>query len=109
MMKWPMPTDARFEAIALLLRVAYRNVIREANVELAHEQVVSLTGEALDYATFCDAVAACLRDGLIREPVRLPEGALQCHWHLELTPAGVSRARQIVNDDRLGGVYMLYD
>jgi hypothetical protein len=38
-------------------------------------------------------VAACLRDGLIREPVRLPEGALQCHWHLELTPKGVAAAR----------------
>jgi hypothetical protein len=42
---------------------------------------------------FRDAVAACQRDGLIREPVRLPEGTLQCHWHLELTPKGVAAAR----------------
>ena len=33
---------------------------------------------------------SALRDGLIREPIRLPEGALQCHWHLELTPKGVA-------------------
>ena len=45
----------------------------------------------IDYHAFCDAVAACLREGLIREPIRLPEGALQCHWHLELTPKGVRR------------------
>ena len=53
-----------------------------------------LTGKPVRYEAFCNAVAACLRDGLIREPIRLPEGALQCHWHLELTPAGVAAARQ---------------
>jgi len=31
-----------------------------------------------------DAVAA----GLLHDPVRLPPGALHCHWHLELTPRG---------------------
>ena len=41
-------------------------------------------------------VAACLRDGLIREPVRLPAGALQCHWRLELTPDGVAAARALI-------------
>ena len=33
--------------------------------------------------------------GLIREPVRIPEGALHCHWRLELTPAGVVAARAL--------------
>ena len=51
--------------------------------------------ETVTFDEFCDAVAACLRDGLIREPIRLPEGALQCHWHLELTPKGVAEAREI--------------
>ena len=46
--------------------------------------------------TLHDALAACLRDGLIREPVRLPEGALQCHWRLELTPKGVAAGRALV-------------
>ena len=27
---------------------------------------------------------------------RLPEGSLQCHWRLELTPAGVARARALI-------------
>jgi hypothetical protein len=33
-----------------------------------------------------DAVAA----GLCPDPVRLPPGALQCHWHLELSRKGRS-------------------
>jgi hypothetical protein len=53
----------------------------------------SIAGDLHNFGMFCDAVAACLREGLIREPVRLPEGALQCHWHLELTPNGVVAAR----------------
>jgi hypothetical protein len=76
-----------------LLAMAFRHVINEPNLEAGYERFQALCGEAVDYGSFCDAVAACLRDGLIREPIRLPEGALQCHWHLELTPAGVALAR----------------
>ena len=36
-----------------------------------------------------------LRDGLIREPIRLEPQALQCHWRLELTPDGVALARTL--------------
>lgn len=39
---------------------------------------------ALLAASVQDAVAA----GLVRDPVRLPQGALHCHWRLELTPLG---------------------
>jgi hypothetical protein len=85
------------EVRALLLRAAFRNVINEPNIEAGFERFAALTGETIDFGTFGDAVAACLRDGLIREPIRLPEGALQCHWHLELTPKGVSAARATLN------------
>jgi hypothetical protein len=54
------------------------------------------TDHVITFDAFCDAVATCLRDGLIREPIRLPEGALQCHWHLELTPKGVAAARELL-------------
>ncbi len=50
---------------------------------------------AAPYDVFRDAIDACLRDGLIREPIRLPEGALQCHWRLELTPNGVAEVRRL--------------
>jgi len=81
------------DACELLLSTAFRNVINEPNIEAGFQQFSALTGKDIDFGAFSDAVAACLRDGLIREPVRLPEGALQCHWHLELTPKGVAAVR----------------
>jgi hypothetical protein len=81
------------EAELALLAVAFRHAINEPNIEAGYGRFRAINGEAVNYAAFCDAVAACLRDGLIREPIRLPEGALQCHWHLELTPLGIAAAR----------------
>ena len=80
------------DMIPLLLTTAFRHVINEPNVEAGFERFRSITRGG-DFDAFRDAVAACVRDGLMREPVRLPEGALQCHWHLELTPKGVQAAR----------------
>jgi len=81
------------EARELLLATAFRNVINEASIEAGFQRFAALTGSGIDFGAFADAVATCLSDGLIREPVRLPEGALQCHWHLQLTPKGVAAAR----------------
>jgi hypothetical protein len=81
---------------AALLVGAYRHVINEPNIEAGFERFRAISGHAIDFQMFCDAVAACLREGLIREPIRLPEGALQCHWHLELTPKGVAAARVLL-------------
>jgi hypothetical protein len=82
------------DATALLLTTAFRHRISEPNIEAGFEQFIVLTDQAITYEAFRDALAACLHDGLIREPIRLPEGALQCHWHLELTPKGVSASRE---------------
>jgi hypothetical protein len=86
------------DAVALLLATAFRHVINEPNIEAGYERFAALTDGAVDEATFRDAVAACLQDRLIREPVRLPEGALQCHWHLELTPGGLLNARKLLSE-----------
>ncbi len=85
------------DAISLLLTTALRHRISEPNIEAGFERFRLIAREAIDYPAFCDAVAACLRESLIHEPVRLPEGALQCHWHLELTPKGVEAARAILH------------
>jgi hypothetical protein len=85
---------------SLLLTAACRHAINEPNIEAGFERVRAVAGEPVDYQAFCDAVAACVREGLIREPVRLPEGALQCHWHLELTPKGVEVARTFIRRGR---------
>ena len=82
----------------LLLITAFRHRINEANIDAGFERFTALTGKPVAYGAFCDAVAALLRDHLIREPIRLPEGALQCHWHLELTPAGVAAARRLLSN-----------
>ena len=82
------------DAKTLLLTTAFRHRINEPNIEAGFERFVALAGQPITYDAFCNAVAACLRERLIREPIRLPEGALQCHWHLELTPAGVAVVRQ---------------
>ena len=84
---------------SLLMATAFRHVIREPNIEAGFERYRAITGDG-DYDAFRDAVAACLREGLIREPIRLPEGALQCHWQLELTPEGVAAARSVMRPDR---------
>jgi hypothetical protein len=82
-----------------LLRAAFRHSISEPNIEAGYARFHALDADTIDYPAFCDAVASCLREGLIREPIRLPEGALQCHWHLELTPKGVQAARAMVPND----------
>ena len=82
--------------LAALLRIGFRHAVSAANAEAACEQVQALTDGTLDAAAFHAAVAEALRRGLIREPIRLPEGALQCHWRLELTPDGVAAARALI-------------
>ena len=80
----------------LLLLTAFRHVINEPNIEAGYQRFAALTDGAVDEGAFRDAVPACLRDGLIHEPIRLPEGTLQCHWRLELTPKGVAAARALM-------------
>ncbi len=84
------------DALDLLQVTAFRHVIHEPNAEAACERFLALTGTSGDDRTFHDTVARALREGLVRDPIRLLEGALQCHWHLELTPAGVAAARAVL-------------
>jgi hypothetical protein len=85
------------EANTLLL-IAFRHSISEPNVEAGFARIQGIVGGKLDPAAFHDALASCLREGLLREPVRLPEGSLQCHWHLELTPKGVEAVRTLLRE-----------
>jgi hypothetical protein len=81
------------DAKSLLLVTAFHHAIHEPNVEAAYARFRTIAGQPVPYDAFRDAVDAALREHLIHEPIRLPEGALQCHWHLELTPKGVAAAR----------------
>ncbi len=46
-------------------------------------------------AALAEAVAEGVRRGLLHDPVRLPPGALQCHWHLEPTARGRAVLRRL--------------
>ena len=81
------------EARARLLAIAFRHTIAEPDEGAGYARVRALAGGDLAYDAFREALDGCLRDGLIRDPVRLPAGALCCHWRLELTAAGVAAAR----------------
>ena len=84
------------EVQSALLTTAFHNIISAPTIEAGYDHFRSISGIAATFQEFCDAVVDCLREGLIHEPIRLPEGALQCHWHLELTPDGIEIARSIV-------------
>ncbi len=81
------------DPLSRLLAVAFRHVINEPTIEAGYDRFRALSATAMDMEAFRAAVGEALRQGLIHEPVRLPAGALQCHWHLELTPSGVAAAR----------------
>jgi hypothetical protein len=94
------------ERLALLLLVACRNRVLEPDLGsgLARiGQIIGRTLDAEDVAALADAVAA----GDLHDPVRLPPGALQCHWHLRLTPQGMAKALALPdNPTESGAAYI---
>ena len=66
---------------------------RGDTAESGYATIRTLTGTNFSDAELAEAVAVCVADGLLRDPVRLEQGALQCYWRAELTPAGVGKAR----------------
>ena len=83
----------------LLLRTAFQHPITETNAEAGVARIQELTGQVCPDHVLHQGLADCLRDGLIHEPIRLPAGALQCHWRLELTARGVLAARSLLPTD----------
>ena len=71
----------------LLLEIFDQAIIAEtmeAGLDMLADRLASDASRAVLAGVVQDAVAA----GLMHDPVRLPPGALHCHWHLELTPRG---------------------
>ncbi len=80
--------DARETVLA-----AARTGLRADTAEEGFAGIRRRTGTAFTDAELADAVAALVAEGLLRDPVRLEQGALQCHWRAELAPPGVEAAR----------------
>jgi hypothetical protein len=73
---------------ARVLVIARAHRIDEPNAEAGFARLRSLGCEA-DDAALAAAVAACVQDRALADPVFLADGALQCRWRL--APAGAVR------------------
>ncbi len=79
--------------IEQVLLAAFHHRIREPDSEAGIDALARIAGGAVTKDALRAAVADALAQGLVHDPVRLLPGALQCHWHLELTLAGVAAVR----------------
>lgn len=84
---------------ALLLHV-FCDRITAPNADAGIERLVARAGRDVNVDAWRAAVSDALTAGYLHDPVRLPEGALQCHWHLELTPLGVEAALRLRASER---------
>ncbi len=80
-------TDAR-EAVLAAARIGLRADTSEEGLA----QIRTLSGFHFTDAELAQAVADCVRDRLLRDPVRLSPGCLQCVWQLELVEVVDGRA-----------------
>lgn len=78
----------------VLLAHAFRHRITAPDADTGLAMLAESASNQATMDEWRDAVSAALHQGLIHDPVCLPEGALQCHWRLSLTPQGVEAARR---------------
>jgi hypothetical protein len=77
-----------------LLRVAFRRRITAPDMDAGIARLAASADRDASPDAWRTAVVEALAAGYIHDPVRLPAGALQCHWHLELTARGVETVRR---------------
>jgi hypothetical protein len=77
----------------LLLEILDQAVIADT-MEDGLDMLAHRLGTDASRAILAGVVQNAVAAGLLHDPVRLPPGALHCHWHLELT----SRGQQAVLD-----------
>jgi predicted methyltransferase len=90
--------------IELLLLAVFHHRIIEPDSESGLSFLARIVGGDVTKDALREAVADALADGLVHDPVRLPPGALQCHWYLELAPPGVAAVQRILCGDGSGVV-----
>jgi hypothetical protein len=92
-----------------LLLTAFRHKIEEPDFDSGLSRVATITGQKLDPAEFYASLSEALTKGYIRDPIELLPGALQCHWHLELTPAGVNEVLKLLRQHGKSAAELLTD
>ncbi len=78
-----------------VLLAVLRNRIDETDREAGLARLRGILGSA-DDAAIAATVSQQVAAGLLHDPVRLEPGALQCHWRLELTPAGYAEIEHLL-------------
>jgi hypothetical protein len=81
------------ETTSLLLRIAFHHRPSAADVAEGLTLIEQIAGHPIPEPAFRAALVQVLADGLIHDPVRIAHGALQCHWQLEVTPAGAAKIK----------------
>ena len=76
-----------------LLRLALTADIREDEAADGMRRAAQAIGAPV--AEVEAEIAAMVRAGLLYDPIRIPEGALKCHWRLEPTPKGAAEAAKL--------------
>jgi hypothetical protein len=76
-----------------MLSVIFRQSIIEPDADTGIAHLAAVADRHAPADAWRAVVAQAMAMGYIHDPVRLPAGALQCHWHLELTPKGVEAAQ----------------
>lgn len=71
-----------------LLRIVHEQPVIVDTMEDGLDILIRRLGGSASRPVVAAEVQKIVADGLAYEPVRLPPGALQCHWHLELTARG---------------------
>lgn len=79
---------------ARLMRLVMERPVMADMMEDGLDELIRRLGNDLPRAVVAAAVQQLVAAGLAYDPVRLPPGALQCHWLLELTPSGQQAARR---------------
>jgi hypothetical protein len=80
--------------LGALLRIIFHRSITAPDSDTGLADLAAGADRAAGVDDWRTAVAEALAAGYVHDPVRLPAGALQCHWHLELTPKGVETTRR---------------
>jgi hypothetical protein len=79
--------------IDAVLSVAFHGGLGASDPDTGIALLAEAVGRPDPPAAWRDAIALAVHEGYLYDPVRLHQGALQCHWRLELTPKGVAAVR----------------
>jgi hypothetical protein len=84
-----------------ILLVAFRYRIEASDSALGFQRFQEILRQEIDESDFCLALGQAIAMGHVFDPVRLPTGALQCHWCLEVTPSGADAVRALIQAKRI--------